>query len=105
MAARVTAELWAEVAPLLPERRTTSNGGRPWRDDRPPLKPRGKGRPHGSGPGRTRYVVERGLSWFGNNRRLKLCCERTAEHFQAFHELAACPILARRVHAATAVVK
>ncbi len=72
---------------------------------RPLLKPRGKGRPHGSGLGRTRYVVERALSWFGNHRRLKLCYERTAEHFQAFHELAACLILARRLHAASAVMK
>lgn len=72
---------------------------------RPLLKPRGKDQPHGSGLGRTRYVVERGLAWFGNNRRLKLCYERTAEHFQAFHELAACLILARRVHATSTVVK
>lgn len=34
MAAWVTDELWAEVEPLLPRRRTTSNGGRPWADDR-----------------------------------------------------------------------
>jgi len=72
---------------------------------RPRLKPRGKAQPHGSGLGRTRYVVERALSWFGNNRRLKLCYERTAGHFQAFHELAACLILARRVQAASTVVK
>ena len=72
---------------------------------RPVFKPRGRGRPHGSGLGRTRYVVERTLSWFGHNRRLKLCYERTAAHFQALHELAACLILARRVHAASTVTK
>ena len=34
MAAWVTDELWAEVAPLLPERRVTCRGGRPWSEDR-----------------------------------------------------------------------
>jgi transposase len=34
MAAWVTDDLWAEVAPLLPERRATCRGGRPWSDDR-----------------------------------------------------------------------
>jgi transposase len=52
---------------------------------------------HGSGLGKTRYVVERTLSWMGNFRRLKLCYERFGEHFQAFHELAACLICASRV--------
>lgn len=56
----------------------------------PMLAPYGHSkRQHGSGLGRTRYVVERTLSWFGNFRRLKLCYERTANHLQAFHELAA----------------
>ena len=31
---------------------------------------------HGSGLGKTSYVVERTLSWMGNFRRLKLCYER-----------------------------
>jgi transposase len=52
---------------------------------------------HGSGLGKTRYVVERSLSWMSNFRRLKLCYERFGEHFQAFHELAACVICANRV--------
>jgi transposase len=52
---------------------------------------------HGSGLGKTRFVVERTLSWMGNFRRLKLCYERFGEHFQAFHELAACLICANRV--------
>jgi transposase len=56
----------------------------------PQLAPYGHSkRQHGSGLGRTRYVVERTLSWFGNFRRLKLCYERTANHLQAFHDLAA----------------
>jgi len=44
---------------------------------RPLLKPLGTSHPHGSGLGKTRYVVERTLSWFGNFRRLKLCYERS----------------------------
>jgi transposase len=64
---------------------------------RPLLKPLGKHQPHGSGLGKTRYVVERTLSWFGNFRRLKLCYERCGAHFQAFHELAAAILCARRL--------
>jgi len=60
------------------------------------LAPRGS--PHGSGLGKTRYVVERTLSWFGNYRRLKLCYERTGLHFRAFHVLAACVICYNRLH-------
>jgi hypothetical protein len=60
------------------------------------LKPRGTDE-HGSGLGTTRYVVERSLSWFGNFRRIKLCYERTGEHFQAFHDLAAVMICAKRL--------
>ena len=65
---------------------------------RPLLAPYGNSkREHGSGLGRTRYVVEQTLSWFGNSRRLKLCYGRTAEHFQAFHELAASLICFNRL--------
>lgn len=64
----------------------------------PLLAPYGRTkREHGSGLGKTRYVVERTLSWFGNFRRLKLCYERTAEHFQAFHEIAASVICANKL--------
>ena len=63
---------------------------------KPILAPLGKTRPHGSGLGKTRYVVERTLSWFGNFRRLKLCYERSGAHFQAFHELAAAILYANR---------
>lgn len=65
---------------------------------RPLLKPLGKRSSHGSGLGRTRYVVERTLSWFGNFRRLKLCYERTGAHFQAFHDLAAAILCAKRLN-------
>ena len=63
----------------------------------PLLKPLGKHQPQGSGLGRTRYVVERTLSWFGNFRRLKLCYEKSAAHFQAFHDLAANILCANRL--------
>jgi len=56
-----------------------------------------RGSPHGSGLGKTRYVVERTMSWFSNYRRLKLCYERTGIHFRAFHVLAACNICSRRL--------
>jgi len=59
------------------------------------LAPRGS--PHGSGLGKTRYVVEQAQAWLGNNRRLKLCYERTGEHFRAFHVLAACVICCNRL--------
>jgi transposase len=56
-----------------------------------------RGRPHGSGLGKTRYVVERTMSWISNYRRLKLCYERTGTHFRAFHVLAACVICSNRL--------
>ena len=59
------------------------------------LAPRGS--PHGSGLGKTRYVVERTLAWLGNNHRLKLCYERTGERFRGFHVLAACVICSNRL--------
>lgn len=62
----------------------------------PLLAERGRAR-HGSGLGRRRYVVERALAWFGDFRRLKICYEGTGEHWQAFHELAAATICARRL--------
>jgi len=52
---------------------------------------------NGSGLGVLRYVVESCMSWFSNFRRIKLCYERTGEHFQAFHELAAALILAKKL--------
>ncbi len=62
------------------------------------LAPRGKDQPHGSGLGKTRYVVERTLAWLGNFRRLKLCYERKGMHFQSFNVLAACVVCANRLH-------
>ena len=52
---------------------------------------------HGSGLGTFRYVVERTLACFGHFRRLRMCYERTGEHFQALHEIAACCLVATRL--------
>ncbi len=68
-----------------------------WLGIKPLLAPLRKSRTHGSGLGKTRYVVERTLSWFGNFRRLKLCYEKSGQHFQAFHELAAAILCAKRI--------
>jgi hypothetical protein len=60
------------------------------------LAPRAQ-KTHGSGLGVFRYVVERTLACFGHFRRLKLCYERWPEHFQAFHDLAACCLIVTRL--------
>lgn len=60
------------------------------------LAPRNE-REHGSGLGKVRFVIERTMSWLGNYRRLKMCYERTGEHWQAMNELAACVICAHRI--------
>jgi transposase len=66
------------------------------------LSPRGKDKPHGSGLGEQRYVVERTMSWWTHFRRINLCYERKAEHFQGLHVLAACVICANKLRAAKA---
>jgi transposase len=64
------------------------------------LSPRGKDKPHGSGLGEKRYVVERTMSWWTHFRRLNLCYERSREHFQGLHDLAAAVICANKLRAA-----
>jgi transposase len=66
------------------------------------LSPRGKDQPHGSGLGKQRWVAERTMSWWTHFRRINLCYERTGEHFQGRHELAACIICANKLRAARA---
>jgi len=66
------------------------------------LSPRGKDKPHGSGLGKERWVIERTMSWWTHFRRINLCYERKGEHFQAFHELAACVLCANKLRAARA---
>jgi hypothetical protein len=60
------------------------------------LAPRGDDA-HGSGLGLFRYVVERTLANFSQFRRIKMCYERRGEHFQAFHDLAACCLVVTRL--------
>jgi transposase len=43
--------------------------------------------PHGSGLGTIRYVVERGLAWVGQARRLKVRYDRLPAMHRAFHLL------------------
>jgi transposase len=63
------------------------------------LKPRGKaGQRHGSGLGQKRYVVGRTMAWVDNDRRLRVCHERTWCSWQGFHELSACVFCAKRLH-------
>ncbi len=59
----------------------------------------GRGTAHGSGLGRTRFVVERTHSWFGHYRRLVRCYEKQGAHYQGFYQLAACLICAKRLRA------
>jgi transposase len=66
------------------------------------LAPRGKDKPHGSGLGKHRWVVERTMSWWTHFRRINFCYERTGEHFQGLHELAACILCANKLRAARA---
>jgi len=54
-----------------------------------------KGRPHGSGLGKTRWVVERTLSWLHQFRRLRIRYERRADIHQAFLTLG-CAIICHR---------
>jgi len=66
------------------------------------LSPRGKDKPHGSGLGEQRWVVERTMSWWTHFRRINFCYERKGEHFQGLHELAACIVCANKLRAARA---
>jgi transposase len=50
------------------------------------IKPmiRQRGTDHGGGLGKTRWVVERTLSWLHQNRRLRVCYEKGDDIQQAF---------------------
>jgi transposase len=64
------------------------------------LKRRGNaGKVHGSGLGKRRYVVERTMAWLVNDRRLRVCYERTGQSWQGLHGLSACLFCARRLDA------
>ena len=66
------------------------------------LSPRGQDKPHGSGLGKQRWVVERTRSWWTHFRRINFGYERKGEHFQGLHELAACVVCANKLRAARA---
>ncbi len=61
------------------------------------LAPRSEPTRHGSGLGALRYVVERTLACFSHFRRIRMCYERAGEHFQAFHQIAACCLIVTRL--------
>jgi transposase len=49
-------------------------------------------RPHGSGLGATRWVVERTIAWLHQFRRLRIRFERRADIHEAFLKLGCCLI-------------
>ena len=57
-----------------------------------------RGQPHGSSLGKTRWVVERTISWLHNFRRLRIRFERLAFIHEAFLKLACCIICWRHLH-------
>ena len=44
--------------------------------------------PHGSGLGKTRWVIERTHAWYAQFRRWRVCCEKTLLSAQALHLVA-----------------
>ena len=56
-----------------------------------------RGQPHGSGLGKTRWVVERTISWLHNFRRLRIRFERLAFIHEALLEIACCIICWRHL--------
>lgn len=56
-----------------------------------------RGTPHGSGLGKTRWVVERTLGWLHNYRRLRVRFERLALIHEAFIKIACCLICWRQL--------
>lgn len=56
-----------------------------------------RGEPHGSGLGKTRWVVEHTFAWLHNFRRLRIRFERLAAIHEAFMKIAACIICWRHL--------
>ncbi|MFL9935800.1 IS5 family transposase [Paraburkholderia sp. RL18-103-BIB-C] len=56
-----------------------------------------RGQPHGSGLGKTHWVVERTISWLHNFRRLRIRFERLAFIHEAFLTIACCIICWRQL--------
>lgn len=60
-----------------------------------------RGEPHGSGLGKTRWVVERTIAWLHNFRRLRIRFERLAIIHEAFLKIACSIICWRQLKAAS----
>ncbi|WP_143010778.1 IS5 family transposase [Cupriavidus necator] len=56
-----------------------------------------RGEPHGSGLGKTRWVVERTIAWLHNFKRLRVRFERLAIIHEAFLKMACCIICWRHL--------
>lgn len=56
-----------------------------------------RGRPHGTGLGISRWVVERTISWFHGFRRLRIRWERRDDIHEVFLGLVTCLITHRHV--------
>jgi transposase len=56
-----------------------------------------RGQPHGSGLGKTRWVVERTIAWYHGMKRLRIRWERRDDIHEAFLGLATCIITWRHV--------
>jgi transposase len=70
-----------------------------WKRGIKPLIAR-RGTAHGSGLGKTRWVVERTFAWLHQFKRLRIRYERRADLHHGLLQLAACIICLRRVRAA-----
>ena len=93
-------ELWSLIQPLLPPpkpRRTRYPGRKPLHAAGIATQIARRGEPHGSGLGKTRWVVERTFAWLHNFRRLRIRFERLAAIHEAFMKIAACIICWRHL--------
>ena len=95
----LTNEFWKTINPLLPPPKPHPRGGRPPTPHREALRglnieplPARRRINHGSSLGKTRWVIERALSWFHQFRRLRLRCERRADIHEAFMAIEYCMI-------------
>jgi transposase len=61
------------------------------------LSPRGRDKPHGSGLGKQRWVVERTFAWLGRSRRLAKDCERAPGSSAAMIQVSMIHMMLRRL--------
>ncbi|GGX81140.1 hypothetical protein GCM10010358_39310 [Streptomyces minutiscleroticus] len=103
-------DLWERITPLLPARpvpptprRLFADRGHDYDTYRRLLRSRGivpeiarRGTVHGSGPGRTRWVVERTFAWLHQFKRLRIRYATRADLHQGLFQLACSTIRVRR---------